>query len=135
MNTTGVPCTIGHLMGESIKYEAPKKNTIERMQDRFEMKSLEGDTKRFISELEAEIQSSKLSKKTKLSMLGKLNIIQGRMSGSAEHYITLVKERIKKTTLEAKAELEAFKTHLVTSLGFEKLSELRELLGKGKEED
>lgn len=138
MNASGVPCTINYreAVGHIISAELPHE--LEYIKQEISTRQAEQAEK--ISALEAEAnqllsQPGTLKKADKERLISITRSIARLSSCSLPFYAESAKETIEKATQEAKAEIEAFNLHAVTTLGLKALEDVeiaKALLGSSK---
>lgn len=124
MNTLGVACTISYVQGEGLISFKPYENRIEESIKRFEVEMSSNDSHEYISKLKSIVDESRLSQKAKKEMVHYLNIIDGRVKGTAEFYIQEFQRNADKVVSSAKAEISAYKESILGDLGQQKFIEL-----------
>lgn len=127
MNTSGVPCTISYreALGHIEFAEMPRelehiKEEIQRKKDsqKDELKSLQ-------NEANALLTKSGTLKKSEKERLIKINQQMVNLSSSSlPFYAKSAEKTIEKATQEAKAEIEAFNLHAVTSFGLKAIEDI-----------
>jgi len=134
-NAGGTPCTIRHIQGKgNIKHESIPKiiDTCEKEID----DSLQG-FKELSVKVRREVQNilsqKSIKKADKETILKLVNELTRDVSDAVPFYHKSINEHIERTKTDAKMEIEAYNSHAITTLGYEKLEELEKGSGSFKE--
>lgn len=126
MNASGVPCTISYREALGLIEFAEMPRELEYIKDEIQRKK---DTQKDeLSSLQAEAitlltKKGTLKKSEKDRLLRINQLIVNLSSSSLPFYAKSAEETIEKATQEAKAEIEAFNLHAITTLGLKALED------------
>ena len=121
LNTSGKPCTISYLMGETIKaYE--QEETIQEFSDRKFKEELNRVNQKLIEDSEFikdKLKKQNLSKSDKDEIERKLNYIQMCLEKNIPYYHNTFEQQMNRVTTDAKLNIEGFITHKLTEIGLD----------------
>ena len=125
LNTSGVPCTIKYYDGKYLE-NPPYKNKSEIFRQEFSNTLNENTAiaKGLIVELTEKFkEKGTLKKADKKEILSLLNRLYNNLNGNLEYMLKCCQEQVDKTVAEGKAEIEAYISNKINTLGLQALKE------------
>lgn len=128
---SGVPVTIRYIGGKRME-DCPFENKRQQFEQEFkkEMREIAARLSKLTEDAERILKEKKApTKADKEIILGQIAKLRGEIGGTMPFIQSCFNEQMDKTVLEAKGEVDAFVTGMVTKLGLESLQQLAEIGG------
>ena len=128
MNTEGVPCTIRYINGKNIDNppEILNKKEIFRKEFKEDLDKISNNLQESINAIQESISSKKpLNKSQKELVLNNLYKLQQDLNSNMPYMAEKFDEQMDKSISHGKAEIEAYVQNKITSLGLEKLQDIK----------